>query len=247
MKRIHLLFFLFIVIAVIILLIYIFSEKPKSSLPQNNLPTAPTSEPGQKSNSPSVSGTEPGLQQTQPNNANVGDTDKGSAGIFQPPLERAMERVLKKKFGMYITPQNSPVQPERFQGYHTGVDFEIFPEELNAEVQVHAVCSGELKLKKHASGYGGVAVQACELNKDPITVIYGHLKLSNITADVGTNINVGEVIGILGADKSVETDGERKHLHLGFHKGTAIDIRGYVSSEAELANWIDPCLYACHD
>lgn len=247
MKRIYLLFFLVIIIAAIILIFYIFPQKPKSSLPQNNLPAASTSEPGQKSDSPSVSGTEPGLRQTQPKNENVGDTDKRSAGIFQPPLERAGERVTKKKFGMYITPQNSPVQPERFQGYHTGVDFEIFPEELNAEVQVHAVCSGELKLKKYASGYGGVAVQACELDKDPITVIYGHLKLSSIAADVGININVGEVIGILGANKSAETDGERKHLHLGFHKGTAIDIRGYVSSEAELANWIDPYLYACHN
>ncbi|MDD5627003.1 MAG: M23 family metallopeptidase [Patescibacteria group bacterium] len=247
MKRIYLLFFLVIIIAVIVLLVYIFFQKPKSSLPQNNLPTVSTSEPRQKNNSPSVSNTEPAPQQTQPKNANVGDTGKGSASIFQPPLDRAGERVLKKKFGMYITPQNSPVQPERFQGYHTGVDFEIFPEELNAEVQVHAVCSGELKLKKYASGYGGVAVQACELDKDPITVVYGHLKLSGIAADVETNINVGEIIGILGANRSVETDGERKHLHLGFHKGTAIDIRGYVSSEAELANWIDPCLYVCHN
>ena len=247
MKRIYLLFFLVIIVAAIILLIYIFFQKPKSSLSQSNLPTASTSEPRQQNNSPSISGTEPAQQQTQPNDANVGDTDKGSISVFQPPLDRAGERVTKKKFGMYITPQNSPVQPERFQGYHTGVDFEIFPEELNAEVQVHAVCSGELKLKKYASGYGGVAVQACELDKDPITVIYGHLKLSSIAADIGTNVNTNDVIGILGADRSVKTDGERKHLHLGFHKGTAIDIKGYVSVEAELTNWIDPCLDACHN
>jgi murein DD-endopeptidase MepM/ murein hydrolase activator NlpD len=166
---------------------------------------------------------------------------------FQPPLDRATERITKKPFGIFITLQNSPVQPERFQGYHTGVDFEIFPEELNVEVSIRAACSGELKLKEYATGYGGVAVQGCELNKEPITVIYGHLKLSSITASIGEKISTGDVIGILGANQSSETNGERKHLHLGFHKGTAINISGYVSSQSELSNWIDPCLYVCHN
>jgi hypothetical protein len=30
----------------------------------------------------------------------------------------------KKPFGIYITPENSPVQPENFTGYHTGIDVE---------------------------------------------------------------------------------------------------------------------------
>lgn len=166
---------------------------------------------------------------------------------FQPPLSKAGERVTKKPFGIFITPENSPVQPERFSGYHTGSDFEIFPEEMNADVSVHAVCSGTLSMKKYATGYGGVAVENCELNKESITVIYGHLKLSSITLAVGQNIAVGDVIGVLGANKSTETNGERKHLHLGFHKGTAINILGYVSSRALLSDWIDPCLYVCHN
>ena len=33
-------------------------------------------------------------------------------------------RITKKPFGIFITTQNSPVQPERFSGYHTGVDVE---------------------------------------------------------------------------------------------------------------------------
>ncbi len=37
-----------------------------------------------------------------------------------------------------------------------------------------------------------------------------------------------------------ETDGERKHLHLGIHKGTVVDLRGYVDSELDLKNWINP-------
>lgn len=166
---------------------------------------------------------------------------------FQPPLNRAGERITKKEFGIFITPQNSPIQPERFQGYHTGVDFEIFLEELDKEVSVRAVCSGELKLKKYVNGYGGVAIQECELNKELITVIYGHLKLSSITVSTGKNISTGDIIGILGANQSSETDSERKHLHLGFHKGTTITILGYVNSQTELLNWIDPCLYICHN
>lgn len=164
---------------------------------------------------------------------------------FQSPLERAGERVTKKPFGILINPQTSPIRPERFAGYHTGTDFEIFPEELNVEVPVRAVCSGEVKLKKSATGYGGVVIQSCELDKEPITVIYGHLRLASVTAKVGDKINSGDILGILGSAYSVETSGERKHLHLGFHKGTTVSILGYVQKRAELSNWIDPCLLIC--
>src|SRR3990172_8522253 len=63
---------------------------------------------------------------------------------FQPPLERASERVTKKPFGIYITPQNSPVQPERFRGYHTAVDIEYG--DVSEEVPVYAIWDGEIVL-----------------------------------------------------------------------------------------------------
>jgi len=181
------------------------------------------------------------------NQSPVNQSENKVTDDFQPPLNRAGERVTKKSFAIFITPENSPIQPERFSGYHTGSDFEIFPEETNVEVSVHAVCSGTLSMKKYATGYGGVAVQNCELNKELITVIYGHLKLSSITLAAGQNMVVGDVIGILGANKSTETNGERKHLHLGIHKGNEINILGYVGSRALLSDWIDPCLYVCHN
>jgi len=168
-----------------------------------------------------------------------------SATDFMSPLPRASERVTKKPFGIFITPATSPVSPERFQGYHTGADFEIFPEELNAEVPVSAICDGKLLLKEYAIGYGGVAVEGCTLEGNPVTVVYGHLKLSSITAKVGDKLSPGEKLGILGKNKSAETDGERKHLHLGIHKGTSINILGYVQSKNSLSAWIDPCLYVC--
>ncbi len=166
---------------------------------------------------------------------------------FKPPLDEISEREIKKTFGIYITPQNSSIQPERFTGYHTGIDFEILPEELDKDVLVYAICSGELKLKQFGSGYGGMIVQTCELDEKPITVVYGHLRLSSIINNIGDNINIGDSIGLLGNDKSSETDYERKHLHISIYNDSKINTRGYVGSQTELLNWIDPCLYICYD
>jgi hypothetical protein len=176
----------------------------------------------------------------------VAQMENQPTGSFVSPIDRAGERVTKKPFGIFITPQNSPVQPEKFRGYHTGTDFEIFPEELNADVPVVAVCDGKIVIKKTASGYGGVLVESCELNGEPVTVIYGHLKLASIKKNTGDSLAQGEEIGILGKAYSAETDGERKHLHLGIHKGAGVNILGYVQSKAELSGWFDPCLYACN-
>jgi murein DD-endopeptidase MepM/ murein hydrolase activator NlpD len=170
---------------------------------------------------------------------------KPTTGGFVSPLDRASERVTKKPFGIFITPQTSPVQPEHFRGYHTGTDFEIFPGEENIDVSIKAVCSGKILVKKTATGYGGVAVESCNLNNEPITVVYGHLKLGSVIYNPGDKINAGDTLGILGKGYSAETSGERKHLHLGFHTGAAINILGYVQSQGELAGWLDPCLYVC--
>ena len=114
--------------------------------------------------------------------------------VFGLPLEQAEERITKKKFGQYITSQNSPVQPEKFRGYHTGTDFEIFLEELNANVPVQAICDGKIALKKTATGYGGILVENCELDNQLITVIYGHLKLASIAKKAGDTLAKGEEI-----------------------------------------------------
>lgn len=184
-------------------------------------------------------------QTSQGSQNNASQIQNSKKSFFVAPLGMAKQRVTKKPFGIFVSAQNSPVQPERFRGFHTGTDFEIFPEELDVDISVKAVCSGKLLAKKYAGGYGGVMVEACELKGEPITVVYGHLKLSSIPQQSGDDINAGDVIGILGADKSQETDGERKHLHLGFHRGNRVDIRGYVPSPSLLGAWIDPCIEIC--
>jgi murein DD-endopeptidase MepM/ murein hydrolase activator NlpD len=161
------------------------------------------------------------------------------------PIERASERVTKKPFGIYIDPKISPVQPERFHGYHTGSDFETFPEERDSDVAVRAVCSGTMVSKRHATGYGGVVVESCELAGQSATVVYGHLALESVSIKNGDTIKQGSVIGLLGTGYSADTDGERKHLHLGIHKGSAINILGYVADKQTLSDWIDPCTLFC--
>lgn len=155
------------------------------------------------------------------------------------PIENAQDRVTKKPFGLYVTKANSPVQPERFGGYHTGVDFETFEHEKERDIAIYAICDGPLLLKKWAAGYGGVAVQKCSLEKEVITVVYGHLRLVSISQEIGQEIKKGEQLGVLGKGFSSETDNERKHLHLGIHKSATIDIRGYVSGESGLKQWLD--------
>jgi len=159
-----------------------------------------------------------------------------------PPLPDPLKRATKKPFGLEVSPTNSPVSPERFSGFHTGLDFETFPEEQDRDVPVAAICDGPLLVKRTASGYGGVAVQSCRLDGRDATVVYGHLRLTSINAKSGDRLAVGDRLGLLGRGFSPETDGERKHLHLGIHLGTGINIRGYVSRRSDLAQWLDPAV-----
>jgi len=196
-----------------------------------------------------------GCQKTQPivkNTASENQTSNAEAASSPPVLESPMltmpianglESISKKPFGIYITPQNSPVSPEKFKGYHTGTDFETFEDEQNIEVPIFAVCDGKLILKKYASGYGGVIVQSCQLDGQNVTVLYGHLKLASITLKVGDAITAGQQLGVRGDGYSAKTDSERKHLHLSNHKGTEIVLLGYVQNEKDLSQWLNPTDY----
>ena len=155
------------------------------------------------------------------------------------PLARANERITKKPFGIRVSPQDSPISPEKFFGYHTGTDFEAFPEEENVDVPVMAICTGPLLRAATASGYGGYAAQSCDIRGEAVTVVYGHLRRSSIQQKVGDLIEGGTAFAVLGTGFSPETDGERKHLHLGIVRGEGINIRGYVSSASLLTRWMD--------
>lgn len=162
---------------------------------------------------------------------------------FVPPIDNWESRVTKKPFGIYITPDNSPVSPERFAGYHTGTDFETLPDEQGKGVLIYAICNGPLVAKRTASGYGGIAVQQCVFQGETVSVVYGHVRLSSVTINVNETLRAGDTLGVLGKGYSSETDGERKHLHLGIYKGEGISILGYVQNSEELGGWIDATKY----
>ncbi len=165
-----------------------------------------------------------------PNNA-----DNQNSGIVFP-IEEFKGRITKKLFGDYITPKNSPIQPERFSGYHTGVDVEYG--DRTDLISVVAITAGEVVLAEWVSGYGGVAIIRHNINDKNYLVVYGHLNPKLLPAK-NKIIKSGEQIGVLG-EANNETDNERKHLHLGVYTGLDLNLRGYVQTEEELMKWIDP-------
>lgn len=157
--------------------------------------------------------------------------------LLLSPIAAFRSRITKKFFGTYITPQNSPVQPERFRGYHTGVDVEYG--DITANVPVKTVASGTIIYSGFVSGYGGFVAEQININSAPYIAIYGHLRPSSLINN-NSQVNAGDQIGVLGTAYSKETDGERRHLHFALLKGTKLDFRGYVQSQSELTLWSDP-------
>lgn len=160
--------------------------------------------------------------------------------VVMEPLSDSKSRITKKPFGIFVTPQESPIQPEKFRGYHTGTDFEVTEQEINKPVAVSAICEGQIINKENVSGYGGVMVQSCTILGKTVNVIYGHLNIEGSEAkQAGSVVKRGEFIANLGADNSNQTAGERKHLHLGIFRGGQVDYRGYVEEKSELAGWLN--------
>lgn len=164
-----------------------------------------------------------------------------SAG-FSQPMDHATNRPTPLHFGVYVTPDpaTNPIEPpERFTGYHAAVDYEVSEDELETPTQVYAICKGRVIYSGFAEGYGGLIIQRCTLDGEPISVIYGHLSRNGLLEE-GVTVRSGNPIGYLADARSTDSDGNRKHLHLGIHKGKGLDMRGYVQTEEELAEYIDP-------
>lgn len=165
--------------------------------------------------------------------------DKAS---FVFPMDQFEKRISKKPFGLEVSPTNSPVQPERFSGFHTAVDLEVFRNEIEKPVNVVAACGGEMLSADTVNGYGGLVVQECLYGDQSIAVLYGHMNIANVQVKPGQYLQPGQQIGVLGNHESSQTSGERKHLHFGMYKrsGFDLDIRGYVPTKDQLDSWINP-------
>ena len=137
-------------------------------------------------------------------------------------------------------PANNPIDPpEQFTGYHAGSDFEVTKDELEADVHVSAVCSGSVAYAGFAEGYGGLVIQYCSIGGGQVTVLYGHLSRVKLPEN-GAKLVAGDQIAVLAPARSVDSGGNRKHLHLGIHRGNGIDYRGYVQTPAQLGEYVDP-------
>lgn len=162
--------------------------------------------------------------------------DVSKESVYALPTDGFLDRISLKPFGIYIDPKNSPVQPERFRGYHTAVDAEYG--DVETDVEVRAIADGVVVVSRTATGYGGVMV----LDHRPehgFYSLYGHIDPTSM-AKVGTVVKKGEVIGKLAPAFSNASGGERKHLHFGIIKSAQPTIAGYVQNESELSAWMDP-------
>lgn len=165
-----------------------------------------------------------------------------SAPGIHEPLPNAAQRAKPLSFGLHVTPDpaTNPIDPpERFSGFHAAQDFEVSAGEVDGDVPVYAICSGKVVYSGYAEGYGGLLVHRCKINGEHVTVLYGHLALQGMPQE-GSSVRSGQTIGLLAPARSYESGMNRKHLHLGIHKGRNLDLRGYVQTEEELAAYIDP-------
>lgn len=165
-----------------------------------------------------------------------------SAAGMHEPLANAARRATPLSFGLHVTPdpETNPIDPpERFTGFHAAQDFEVSAGEVDGDVPVYAICSGRVVYSGYAEGYGGLLVHRCKIDGEHVTVMYGHLSLAGMPKEEDY-VRSGQTIGLLGDARSYESGENRKHLHLGIHKGKNLDLRGYVQTEEELESYIDP-------
>lgn len=151
------------------------------------------------------------------------------------PQHSYVEQRTVKVFGQYFSPESG----DRFSGYHTGDDIEVT--DTTVEVPVYALTDSTIVKKDTISGYGGVIILEFAYNDQTYHALYGHLDLASVSYNVGDTLTGGTQLGMLGDDRSPETDGERKHLHFAIYPYTGkILFAGYVETKAELVQWVNP-------
>jgi len=207
---------------------------PDTNLPSVNQPIACTEEAKLCPDGTAVGRTGPNCEFTPCPDEKTKPDDQT---LLYAPIKDFKARITKKFFGTYITPKTSPIQPEKFIGYHTGVDVEY--EDITEDVPVFAITDGEVKYSAWTSGYGGAMVISHQINNEAVLAVYGHLNPDSMIKK-GQTVKAGQKIGVLGLGYSNQTDNERKHLHFALYRGTEINLRGYVSDQKSLEQWLDP-------
>lgn len=183
-----------------------------------------------------------------PSNPSPTSSSKPAPTLVYPILN-FVSRATENLFGSYF-PSGGSTNPDLtvcptatyYSGYHTAVDIETNASEANSNISIFAIAAGTVREVSTVSGYGGLIVIQYNLGGADYTAYYGHVDLSTAKIKIGDKVNVGETLASLGSACSAANGNVRKHLHFGLHKGSAIDIRGYVPNKTELDAWVDPKL-----
>jgi len=227
LKKFIILAAIFVLVSEVVLVIYHYqlstNIKPKTNPPQKTTTT-----------------------QVSPSYSNPSSTSQGTATAakYYYPISSYDSRLTFRYYGLYVTPEQQ-AEPcgAAFTGYHDGDDLETTAAEQGIAVPVYAIADGVVKELNYVQGYGGLLVLGTMMNSQNYTIYYGHIDLASATVANGEAVTAGEKLADLGAACSTQTDGERKHLHFAIHKGTTIDVRGYVPDVTTLANWVDPKVF----
>ncbi len=147
------------------------------------------------------------------------------------PIIGYVEKRVKQVYGQYVT--------EPVEGYHTGDDVEVNQSQKD-DIPIASVADGEIIYKKWTANYGGLVVIKHLIDQNELKIFYGHLRLASISKNVGDKVTKGEIIGMLGADRSYDTDNQRRHLHFGIYQGSDINLSVAVSKPEQLVNWLNP-------
>ena len=163
------------------------------------------------------------------------------------PIGSFASRATTNLFGTYY-PTGGSSDPDRlvcpnatyYPGYHNAVDLETTSGESIQDIPVFAIAAGTVRQVSAVSGYGGLIVVQYNLGGADYTAYYGHINLSTAKVKAGQSVKVGETLADLGPACSQANGDVRKHLHFGLHKGTTVDVRGYVPDKTALESWINP-------
>lgn len=170
------------------------------------------------------------------------ETESSSKPIYYYPMTEYEDRLTVRWYGKDVKAEEAKTLPcaDPFVGFHTADDLEATKDELNKSVPVFAIADGAIRQVDHVNGYGGLIVLEHSLNRKTVTAYYGHIDTGTTNLKEGDSVRAGEKIAELAAHCSADSSNERKHLHFGIHNDAEIDVRGYVSTTTDLADWLNP-------
>lgn len=182
------------------------------------------------------------LNSNKPIQATKQSLKKTSSQKIFFPINNYSNRLNFRRFGQLVKPEDSEslICGRPFEGFHTGDDLEISGSEVNQEIPVFSIADGQVLSISKVDGYGGLLIIGYQLNNQTITAYYGHINLKTVKVKENEVVVPGQLLAYLGDQCSQQSGFERKHLHFSLHKGSEIDLLGYITDSSQLKDWLNP-------